>query len=239
MFENLYRIAEHNVLIQTNFDWVHRLCEGYETDGNPDLCVCIGESELEQERNNDALLSKRKKPPSDAYLETVAVYRRIAEKLVDDDFFLFHGSAIAVDGQGYIFTALSGTGKSTHARLWRELLGDRAVMVNDDKPLLHVAENGVTVYGTPWNGKHRLGNNIAVPLRAICLLERAEENSICEITCEEAVPVLLQQSYRPEDPEALLKTLSLLDRLTRLVRFYRLRCNMEPEAARVAYEAMR
>jgi serine kinase of HPr protein (carbohydrate metabolism regulator) len=56
------------------------------------------------------------------------------------DTFLFHGSAIAVDGVGYLFTAKSGTGKSTHARLWRELLGARAVMVNDDKPLLRVTE---------------------------------------------------------------------------------------------------
>lgn len=52
-------------------------------------------------------------------------YRKIAEKLVQYDVMLFHGSAVAVDGIGYLFTAKSGTGKSTHTRLWREYFGDR------------------------------------------------------------------------------------------------------------------
>ena len=93
---------------------------------------------------------------SDAYLETLAVYRKSADHLLSCDTLLFHGSVIAVDGEGYLFTAKSGTGKSTHTRLWREYFGERAVMVNDDKPLLHITDSGVTAYGTPWDGKHRL-----------------------------------------------------------------------------------
>lgn len=77
-------------------------------------------------------------------LEETAVYRKIADKMVDYDTFVFHGSVIAVEGQAYLFTAKSGTGKSTHTRLWREMLGDKAVMVNDDKPMLRVTESGVT-----------------------------------------------------------------------------------------------
>ena len=239
MYEKLYRIAEHNILIRTNCDQVHRLCEGYETSGDPDLWICVGKDDLEQERKHLELTTKRKLHPSDAYLETLAVYRRIAEKMPMDDTVLVHGSAIAVDGQGYIFTAPSGTGKSTHAHLWRNLLGDRAVMVNDDKPLLHVTEEGATVLGTPWNGKHRLGNDIAVPLRAICILERAEENRISRISGNEAVMVLLRQTYRPSDPEALKKTMEILDRLSRLLRFYHLECNMELSAAEISWNAMR
>lgn len=86
---------------------------------------------------------------SDAYLETLAVYRKIADYLLSCDTLLFHGSVIAVDGEGYLFTAKSGTGKSTHTRLWREYFGERAVIVNDDKPLLHITDSGVTAYGTP------------------------------------------------------------------------------------------
>ena len=111
-------------------------------------------------------------------------------------------------------------------------------MVNDDKPLIRVTESGVTVYGTPWNGKHRLGNNISVPLRAICELERSEENGIAEISVREAVPTLLQQCYRSSDPAVMKKTLALLDRMTRSICFYHLRCNMEPEAARISWQAM-
>ena len=243
MYENLYRIAEKNILIQSNFDRVHRLCEGYEATGTADFCICISPDDLELERVESDITAKReghvKKCPSDAYLETLAVYRQIAERMPTEDTILFHGSAIAVEGQGYLFTASSGTGKSTHTRLWCELLGDRAVMINDDKPLVHVAERKVTVYGTPWNGKHRLGSNISAPLRSVCLLERGEENSISEIPAAEAMTTLLRQTYRPADPEAMSKTLKLIDRMMRLLRFYRLKCNMEPEAAEVSWRAMR
>ena len=98
--------------------------------------------------------------------------------MISYDTILFHGSVIAVDGIGYLFTAKSGTGKSTHTRLWREYFGDRAAMVNDDKPLLKITDSSVIAYGTPYNGKHRLGTNISVPLKAICILTRAADNHI-------------------------------------------------------------
>jgi hypothetical protein len=112
-------------------------------------------------------------------------------------------------------------------------------MVNDDKPLIRLEETGAVVCGTPWDGKHRLSANLAVPLKAVCLLERAEKNVIRPITVSEAYPMLLQQVYRPMDPAALAKTLALLDRLAGAVRLWRLGCNMELEAARVAYDEMK
>ena len=80
-----------------------------------------------------------------------------------------------MDGQAVLFTAKSGTGKSTHTKLWRDLFGERAVMVNDDKPLLRILKDGVLVCGTPWDGKHRLSTNCALPLKAICILERGKK----------------------------------------------------------------
>ena len=175
---------------------------------------------------------------SDPYLETLAVYRKIAEKMPDYGVVLFHGSCIAVDGIGYLFTAKSGTGKSTHTRLWRELLKDRAVMVNDDKPLIRIDENGAVVYGTPWDGKHRLSTNTSVPLKALCVLERGIENRIEWITKREAYPMLLQQVYRPYDRAAMAKTLELIDRLADSVDLWKMQCNMDIEAAEIAYSAM-
>ena len=110
-------------------------------------------------------------------------------------------------------------------------------MVNDDKPLIRVTEDEAIVYGTPWDGKHRLSSNIAVPLKAICILERAEENHIVPITKSEALPMLIQQAYRPADPVALAKTLTLIDRLN--VSFYRLSCNMDISAAVLSYNTMK
>ena len=175
---------------------------------------------------------------SDEYLETLAVYRKIAAGLLERDTLLFHGSVIAVDGVAYLFTAKSGTGKSTHTRLWQKQFGDRAVMINDDKPLLRLDEEGVTVYGTPWDGKHHRSTNTACPLKAICILTRSEVNHIQTMDKKNALPMLCQQSYRPADPAALRKTLSLVDRLGRSVKLYKLNCNMEPEAAQVAYDGM-
>ena len=222
---------------------VHTLCADYRTEGPPDFAVETTRADIDFEREKSAREDAAQGIPtrrfSDGYLETLAVYRKIAEKMPEYDTVLFHGSCVAVDGVGYLFTAKSGTGKSTHTRLWRELLGKRAVMVNDDKPLIRLTDSSAVVYGTPWDGKHRLSANIAVPLKAICILERAAQNVIRPITAGEAYPMLLQQVYRPMDPAALGKTLTLLDRLAGAVTLWRLGCNMELEAAQVAYDGMK
>ena len=228
----LYRIAEKNIEISSLYDSVHSLCRDYRTEGVPDLCVKTGPDEIAYER------SVSEGGFSDAYLENLAVYRQIVEAMPAWDTVLFHSSAIAVDGVGYLFTAPSGTGKSTHARLWRELLGERAQMINDDKPLLRIKEDGATVFGTPWNGKHRLGENSSAPLRAVCFLEQARDNAIRRVDKDEIYFKLFDQVYRPMKPEALAKTIVLVDRLCTQTAFYRLDCNMDPEAARLSFTSM-
>ena len=111
-------------------------------------------------------------------------------------------------------------------------------MVNDDKPFLHVGENGVTVYGTPWRGKHALGENTRAPLEAIYFVNRGEENSVQPISPRELYPLLLQQTYTPDDPNAMVKTLALVERLSRSVKLLKLYCNLDPQAAHVALEAL-
>lgn len=167
------------------------------------------------------------------------MYRQIADRMPAYDTLLIHGSAIALDGAAYLFTARSGTGKSTHTRFWRQTFGSRAVMINDDKPLVGLTDAGAVIYGTPYNGKHRLGENLSAPLQAICILERGAENTIRPISSGEAYPLLLQQVYRPGDPAALGLTLKLVDRLLTQVRLYRLACNLDPAAAQVAYDGMK
>ena len=223
-------MADLNIRINTLFAYTQDLCAAYVAAGASELTVCSSRQAIERERGRAGAYP-------DDYLESLAVYREIAERLPTYEGFVFHGSAIAVDGLGYVFTAKSGTGKSTHARLWRELLGGRAVMVNDDKPVVRFLHGVPFLFGTPWDGKHRLSCNTAVPLKAVCILERAEENSIREIGKREALPMLIGQAYRPADPLALEKTLSLIDRLQ--PRLYRLSCNMDGSAAALSYEIMK
>ena len=240
----LYRIGGKNIRIESIYESVQERCRDYRTEGEPDFTVQTTLSDLayEQERSDREAEAEGRNAVkwSSAYLEELAVYRKIAEKMPDYDTFLFHGSCVAVDNDGYLFTARSGTGKSTHVRLWREMLGSRAVMVNDDKPLIHLLkDNGAVIYGTPWDGKHRLSSNILVPLRAVCLLERAEENRIAPVTAQEAFPMLIQQTYRPADPAAMIRTMKLIDRLSQSVKLYRLRCNMDISAAELSYGTMK
>ena len=146
-------LAGQTIDVSALFDETRTFCQEYLTDAPPSFHVEITQADIAFEREKsrrEAILEGRAPfDHSDTYLETLAAYRKIAAGLLDRDILLFHGSAIAVDGQAYLFTAKSGTGKSTHTRLWQKQFGDRAVMVNDDKPLLRLDEQGVTVYGTP------------------------------------------------------------------------------------------
>lgn len=236
------RLADRTISATTLFPATRHFCRDYLTDAPADFSVEIVPDDLAYEREKsareDALGGIPVRCFPDEYLETLALYRKIAEGLLEYDTLLFHGSVIALDGEGYCFTAKSGTGKSTHTRLWREQFGRRAVMVNDDKPLLRLTGQGVLAYGTPWDGKHRLSNNISVPLKAICILSRSKTNRIEQIAQQETLPMLIQQSYRPADEDKLGKTLMLADRLGKSVKLYRLGCNMEPDAPQVAYDGM-
>lgn len=242
MITRKYKIADKVVEVTSIYNEVHEYCAEYQTDENADYSVMTARADIDYEREKSAREDEIEGIParqfSDGYLEELAVYRRIAEKMIEFDTVLFHGSVIAVDGVGYLFTAKSGTGKSTHTRLWRAYFGDRAVMVNDDKPLLKITDSGVTAYGTPYNGKHRLGSNISVPLKAICILTRSADNHIEHITREQAYTMLLQQVYRPADMLKMAKTLELVDRLADSVKLYKLGCNMDISAAKVAFEGM-
>ena len=242
MITRKYKIAAKIVEVNSIYEEVHEYCSDYQTDLPADYYVNITQADIDFEREKSAHEDEIEGLPvrhfSDSYLEELAVYRKIAEQMIDFDTVLFHGSVIAVDGAGYLFTAKSGTGKSTHTRLWREYFGDRAIMVNDDKPLLHIGDSGVVAYGTPYNGKHRLGTNISVPLKALCILTRDNDNQIESITREQAYTMLLQQVYRPADILKMAKTLELVDRLADSVKLYRLECNMDISAAKIAYEGM-
>ncbi len=175
---------------------------------------------------------------TDSFLENNAIHALLSEKLVDYSVLLMHGSALCMDQDAYIFTAKSGTGKSTHARLWREVFGERVWMINDDKPMLKIGRQGAAVYGSPWRGKHRLGTNASAPLRAIVQLERGDVNHIEPMSKADAFPVLMKQSLRAGSPGTRIKILELEKRLLDSTDFYRLTCNLEPEAAAVAWKGM-
>lgn len=244
-----YKLADVPVQITSIYDEVQTMCDSYRCDEEPQLFISTTEADiLAESQESDAERKQEGLPPYQfpaPYLETLAVYRQLATQLIAQNVLLIHGSVIAVDGEAYLFTALSGTGKSTHVRLWRNLFGPRAVMVNDDKPLVRIifsadgsTPDQVIVYGTPWDGKHHLSTNVSVPLKAIVHLERGAQNRIEPITPATMLPILLQQTFRTSEALGTMQVLRLIDAMSQRVRFYDLHCNMDPSAARVAYEGM-
>lgn len=236
------KLAGHAIGIEALFQSTKEFCRDYLIAEPAEWTVTVTPEDITYEHRKsaeeDAYEGIAVRHFSDAYLETLAVYRKIAELMIEDNILLFHGSVVAVDGEAYLFTAKSGTGKSTHTSLWRKYFGERAVMVNDDKPLIRIAEDGVIAYGTPWDGKHHLSNNIAVPLKAVCYLKRDVNNHVEPLPAKEAWPILRQQSYRPTGVEKMVKTLKMLDLMIHKVGLYTLGCNMDIEAAKVSYEGM-
>ena len=240
MAEFLLEIAGHTGAVTSLFDSTPHHFAKYRTNREPEFFIQIHEGDLRFEQLDADLEAAeegfRRRQFPDPFLERAAIQRQFAEFLLDRDILLVHGSTVAVDGRAYLFTARSGTGKSTHTRLWREVFGSRAVMVNDDKPFLKIGSTAVIAHGSPWSGKHGLDSHISVPLQGICLLERGSENVVRPAAASELRELL--RGFRPRtDAQANLYD-ALLTQLTESVPLWHMDCNKEPEAAEIAYRTM-
>lgn len=152
--------------------------------------------------------------------------------------FMLHSSAVVLDGRAYLFSAPSGTGKSTHTSLWLKAFGERAVILNDDKPAIMIREHGVTACGTPWSGKSNLNINAEFPLQGICVLRRSAENHIEPLPADRAVFSLLDQTIRPEDRDGMDALLTCIDEVAAKVPIWQMGCNVSVEAAQMAHRFM-
>lgn len=151
---------------------------------------------------------------------------------------MLHSSAVVYDGNAYLFSAASGTGKSTHTQLWLKQF-EGAYILNDDKPAIVVTDDGIYAYGTPFSGKTDWNVNKGVPLRGICALERGEKNIIEPLSKDEALFWIMNQTVRPSEEERMMQMLDVLDEVIKQVPTYKLYCNMDPEAAIVSYNGMK
>ena len=230
------------VSVQPLFQSTKEYCRSFLSNKEPEFFVQVTTEDLsveqewlEQEAIEEGLKIRRFQDP---FLERATIQRRVADHLVDKNTVMLHGSTVSVDGRAYLFAAPCGTGKSTHTRLWRDLFGQRAVMVNDDKPFLRLTDTGVLAYGSPWSGKHGLGSNICVPLQGICSLHRGTENSIHRVQPQYLTDMLHRLVHVPKDVFLAQKTFGLIERLAELVPLWSMQCNKELDAARVSYSAM-
>lgn len=168
----------------------------------------------------------------------LATERDFYRKLLDYNGIRLHSSAVVISGKAYLFSADSGTGKSTHTKLWLDLFGEDAYILNDDKPALRYEDGRWFAYGTPWSGKYDISENKRVPVGGIAMIERSSQNEIYPFKGTEAIRQILAQTNKPPAMESRIKVMDLLSRLFKEVPIWKLKCNMEKEAAILSYEVM-
>ena len=233
-YNNTYLFAEIPVLAKYNYDFLEKQCVDYVTDKEPQMAIEVTEEDIAKERT---VAADGVKYPA-GYLESLAFYRKFCESVALQNILLFHSAAVEVDGKAYLFTAPSGTGKTTHIALWQKLHGEKMTIVNGDKPLLKVNSDEIIVYGTPWDGKERQSTNTCAKVAGICIITRGKENKIKRISSIEALSTLMSQTFRPVGAENLKKAVEGVISLSARIPVWKLECNISEEAAKVSYEAM-
>ncbi len=229
------KVAELNTLVEYRYPTMVKQAEFYKADfERPNITVSISDESMAELKAENPHLSEDD-------LEYIFTGAGFYEALLEFNGFMLHSSGVCVDGYAYLFSADPGTGKSTHTGLWQQYFGeDRALIINDDKPAIRLVEDVLYAFGTPWSGKTDKNLNMRVPVGAIVFIERsAEGNWVKEITPKEAIPLIMGQTIRPEQPEKMIKLLDVLDTLLRRVKVYRLGCDMSMDAVKTSYEGIR
>lgn len=145
-----------------------------------------------------------------------------------------HASVIMCQGRAYLFTARSGTGKSTHSSLWLKHI-EGSELMNDDNPVIRVREDGsVIAYGSPWSGKTRCYKNISAPVGAVVRIRRADFNQISRLTVPHAYASLYSSSSGLKHEKTMVDGLhESIARIAVSTPCYVLDCRPDEEAARV------
>ncbi len=151
---------------------------------------------------------------------------------------MLHASAVQYENYAYLFSADSGTGKSTHTHLWLEKF-PKAEILNDDKPAIREIDGKFYAFGTPWSGKFDESINTATEIAGITFLSRGETNEIKKITGDKAMLDFLNQTVRPVKKEYMLSFMETLDKVLTRIPLYSLKCTPTIESVDVSYKAMK
>lgn len=230
----MYRIADLNIKMNCRGETLITQGEPYLTDeSQADIIIDI---------TNQTLIETKENYPQFPFDEWEYMHKGFAfsYRLLEHSGFCLHASAVAMENKAILFSAPSGTGKSTHSGLWQQYFGkDKVAIINDDRPALRLLKDEIYVYGTPWSGKTNLNTNIKVPLYAVVFLSQAKQNHIERLTNKDALKHLIRQSICPNSDVNKMDTLlTLLDALLQKIPVYHLRCDISFDAVRLAYNAI-
>ncbi len=227
----LYNIADFNILIEYNYKYTYKFLERFlsKESVEPDIFIKVTQSELEKE------LEIAEIKIIDVVESSLILRKLASELLINYNTVLFHASSVSFKNEAYLFTAPSGTGKSTHTAFLKSLLGDEIAYINDDKPFIRLIDGKFYVYGSPWCGKHMLSNNVKAPLEAIIKINRSNENGVFALNSTEALTLMLEQAYSYEDENSITKLLDLINLIFKQAKLYKLNCTNSIESAKVTY----
>ena len=227
------KIAGFEILLRLRSTYTAYQCKDYIVKSTlpPQITLCASDEQIEKELPfcNGSI----------GEAESICIQRKFCAALPRLGAFMLHASVLEVDKEGYGFFGLSGAGKSTHTRLWTELLSSRARIINGDKPVIRFDGGTPVAYGTPWCGKELWNENAGAPLKALCKIVKSKENRIRELSSEQAVSALMGQVIIPDDEQSVGLILEMLDKLIASTRIYELCCDVSLDAARLSYETMK
>ena len=227
----LCKIADLYVEVPAVGDMEQR-CAAYRTDADEKADIVIREEQYRKDRYPAAMSEN-----AIAYMESG--YQFCMGLLRYQGMYL-HSSAVVLNGKAYLFSGHCGAGKSTHARLWKQLHGEAVQIINDDKPALRQINGIWYAYGTPWCGKDGINKNEKAPLAGICFVKKADHNRIRRLSRREAMEKILAQTIR-RFPDALEldRMLGYMESLLEKIPVYELENLPEEAAAKLSCETMR
>ncbi len=230
----MYRIAGLNVSISGEGSMLRERAEPYRIDyeGEADLVIDVTPEIVKEIRNAQPHLSEEEC----AYIYTGEEFNY---HMIDCGGLKLHASAVVLDGEAYLFSAPSGTGKSTHTTLWREYFGpERTFILNDDAPIIKPEGDVLMAWGSPWSGTSPLSRNVGVPLKAIAFLEQSQKDWIMPMDYSDALIHIMGQTSRTQLLDRLDKQIATLNRLLKTVPIFRMGCTISHNAVETAYAAM-
>lgn len=223
------KLADFSFLVKNKYPYSEAFLSEYKTSDAPDCTIEVSDKEI-----TEAYMAE---PDFDKGChESLCIYRKMLDFLAFHNVFLMHSSLLSLNGDGFVFTAKSGTGKTTHSLLWKKYFG--AEIINGDKPLYKYEDGVFYGYGTPYSGKEGFNVNCRVKIKAVTFLHQATKNSIRRLNALEVIGKIFEQVHMPDGREEKERVLALLDRFITDIPFYSFGCDISKDAACLSRDTM-